>query len=85
MTTNRLELIRYRLQSAFSPSHLEVIDESDKHMGHAGHQGGERHFAIVIAAERLNNLPRLEAHRAIYTLFTDLIPEQIHALKIKIL
>ena len=85
MKNARLELIKQRLQQAYSPSYLEVIDESDQHIGHAGHQGGGRHFAIIIAAEPLNHLSRVEAHRAIYTLFTDLMPESIHALRIKIL
>lgn len=81
---NRSELIYSRLQQAFSPTHLEVIDESDQHIGHAGHQGGGRHFAVIIAADTLHGLSRVEAHRKIYDLFTDMMPEQIHALKIKI-
>jgi BolA protein len=80
----RVELIKHRLQTAFSPSYLEVLDESDQHIGHAGHQGGGRHFAIIISADSLNALTRVEAHRKIYALFTDLIPEQIHALKIQV-
>lgn len=81
---NKVELIRERLMAAFSPAQLEVIDESDQHVGHAGHGGGGRHFAIVISAPALNSLPRVEAHRKIYALFDDMIPEQIHALRIKI-
>ncbi|VVC75892.1 hypothetical protein AQUSIP_11930 [Aquicella siphonis] len=81
----RWSLIHERLVHAFSPRHLEVIDESDQHIGHAGHQGGGRHFAIVIDAVSLKNLTRIEAHRRIYALFTDIMPDQLHALKIKIL
>ena len=81
----RDEIIRQRLQAAFLPSYLEVIDESDHHKGHAGHQGGGRHFAIIIEADSLKGLSRIEAHRHIYALFTDLIPNQIHALRIKVL
>ena len=50
MTTdknNRSAIIRSRLEEAFSPQQLEVIDESDQHIGHAGHQGGGRHCAIA--------------------------------------
>ena len=81
----RVSLIRERLVQAFSPGHLEVIDESDQHVGHAGHRGGGRHFAIVISAECFSQLNRVEAHRQIYALFADLMPDTIHALKIKIL
>jgi BolA family transcriptional regulator, general stress-responsive regulator len=84
MSLQRAALIRERLQQAFAPTHLEVIDESDKHVGHAGHQGGGRHFAIVISAECLVDLKRVDAHRRIYALFEDMMPDKIHALRIVI-
>lgn len=80
--TEKVALITERLQKAFSPTHLEVLDESGAHLGHAGHQGGGRHFAIIIAAESLKALSRVAAHRQIYSLFTDLMPDEIHALRI---
>jgi BolA protein len=82
MTLNRLEVIRTRLEAAFSPTYLQVLDESDQHVGHAGHQGGGRHFAIIIAADCFAGVSRVAAHRQIYALFDDMIPEQIHALRI---
>lgn len=85
MNTERLTIIRNRLEQAFLPSYLDVIDESDQHIGHAGHQGGGRHFAVVIAADCFKNVSRVNAHRQIYALFHDMIPEVIHALKIKII
>lgn len=81
---DRAAIIYERLQQAFSPAHLEVIDESDQHIGHAGHQGGGRHFAVVIQADALRGLSRVESHRQVYALFADMMPEKIHALKIKI-
>lgn len=88
MTTNKEErasIIEARLMHAFSPIHLEVIDESHQHVGHAGHQGGGRHFAVVIDAACFHGVSRVEAHRKIYALFNDMIPHDIHALKIKIM
>jgi BolA family transcriptional regulator, general stress-responsive regulator len=81
---NRAAIIHARLQQAFSPTQLEVMDESDQHIGHAGHQGGGRHFAIVIASQHFAKMSRVEAHRQIYALFADMMPEEIHALRIKI-
>ena len=84
-TTTKLALIRQRLEAAFSPEQLIVTDESDQHIGHAGHQGGGRHFAVKINAVSLQGLSRVESHRKIYALFTDMMPEQIHALRIEII
>lgn len=81
----RLNIIENRVRSALNPEHLKVIDESDQHIGHAGHQGGGRHFAIEISASSLSGLSRVQAHRKIYALFDDMMPEQIHALKIRII
>ena len=78
------QLIESRIQQAFTPHHLEVIDDSDQHVGHAGHQGGGRHFTVIIAANSLKDLARIDAHRKIYALFTELMPDEIHALRIKI-
>jgi BolA protein len=80
----RIKLIEDRITAALAPTQLKVIDESDQHIGHAGHQGGGRHFALEISAACLQNISRVAAHRKIYALFTDMMPEQIHALKIKI-
>jgi len=85
ISNNRASIIRTRLQDTFSPSYLEVVDESDQHIGHAGHQGGGRHFAVIISAKCFNLLTRVEAHKKIYALLTDLMPEQVHALRIKII
>jgi len=79
---SRAQIIYGRIQDAFSPSYLEVIDESDQHVGHAGHQGGGRHFAVIISASTFATVSRVEAHRRIYALFADMMPEQIHALRI---
>lgn len=85
MSSSRRQLIIDRLTSEFNPDYLEVIDESDQHAGHAGHGGGHRHFAIIISSDSLKQLPRVAAHRKIYDLFIDLMPEQIHALRIKVI
>lgn len=84
MNVERVNLIRMRLEKALSPTYLQVIDESDQHIGHAGHQGGGRHFAIVIKADSLTGLTRVAAHQKIYALFSDLMPDAIHALRITV-
>lgn len=79
----KVKIITERLQQAFHPEKLEVLDESAAHIGHAGHQGGGRHFAVIIVAASFQDCSRVEIHRKIYALLSDLMPHEIHALRIK--
>ena len=73
-----------RLTQAFQPDALDVIDESDQHVVHAVHQGCGRLFAIIISAKALSEMTRVASHRKIYDLFSDLMPDEIHALRIQV-
>jgi len=81
---NKQHIITDRLQARFNPSLLEVMDESDQHVGHAGHQGGGRHFAVKISSTHFNHLSRVACHRLIYQTLADLMPHDIHALRIEV-
>ncbi|MGR3323423.1 MAG: BolA family protein [Pseudooceanicola sp.] len=78
---SRTAEIREQLEQAFAPRELEVIDESERHRGHAGYQeGGESHFRVRLRADAMAGLSRMERHRAVHTaLGSDLIG-RIHAL-----
>lgn len=78
-------LIYERLQRKFSPDQLEVINDSNKHVGHVGSKNGAGHYSIIISAKDFNSKNSIESHREIYHLFKDLIPEKIHALQIKLI
>lgn len=81
---NRIEAIKTRLETAFHPEQLEVIDDSAKHLGHAGALSGAGHFTVKISAKHFANKSRVEAHREIYAALDHLIGPEIHALVIKI-
>ncbi len=69
-----------RLQAAFRPQLLEIVNESHKHAGHAGDDGtGESHFAVKIRAPELAALGRVDRHRAVTRALGDLMG-RIHAL-----
>jgi BolA protein len=87
---SRQQRIHATLHAAFAPSHLELIDESAQHAGHqgvreAGHDGGESHFALRIAAASLQNLSRLEQHRRINQAVAAEFASGLHALRITVL
>lgn len=77
--------IREKLVAAFQPSALSVLDESEKHRGHAGYQeGGQSHFQVTITADAFADMTRIERHRAVHAaLGADLIG-RIHALALDI-
>jgi BolA protein len=81
----RTEKIRSRLDAAFAPRTLEVIDDSQSHVGHAGYQeGGESHFLVTIESDKFQGLSRIAKHRAVHgALGVDLMSE-IHALALTI-
>lgn len=72
--------MRARLEAAFAPSRLEIVNESHRHAGHAGDDGsGESHFAVTIRAAILAPLSRVERHRALHKALGD-ITKRVHAL-----
>jgi len=81
---DRMTIIRERLQQHFAPSHLELIDDGDKHIGHPGAQHGG-HFTVKIASESLNKQSTVAAHQAIYNALGELMKTDIHALSIQII
>ncbi|MEL6645801.1 MAG: BolA family protein [Pseudomonadota bacterium] len=77
--------MRARLEAAFAPTELSIVDESEAHRGHAGYQeGGESHWRITINAPAFGPMSRIERHRAVHTALGPDIVGRIHALALKI-
>lgn len=86
MTPDELiDLVKRTLETQFSPSNLQIKDESAAHAGHAGAQGGMKHLSITISSNVLENLSKVLAHKAIYESLGSLMQTDIHALRIKII
>ncbi|AAV96090.1 BolA family transcriptional regulator [Ruegeria pomeroyi] len=78
------EEMRARLQAAFAPTELEVVDDSESHRGHAGfREGGQSHFNIRIRAAAFAGQSRVARHRAVHAALGDIVP-RIHALALDI-
>ncbi len=79
------EEIEARLRDAFDPSTLSVVDESEKHRGHAGFQeGGQSHFRVDITAEVFADMSRIARHRAVHEVLGKELVGRIHALALHI-
>src|SRR5438046_8407317 len=83
MTT--AERIENRLRQEFAPVHLEVLDESSKHVGHAGAAAGGGHFSCVMVSAAFHDRSTLERHRAVYRALGDLLKPEVHALALRTL
>ena len=75
------DIINTKLEEAFSPTQLEVIDESEKHRGHSGwREGGETHFHVIMKTKAFNGKSRLEAQRAVNKVLAEELAGPVHAL-----
>jgi BolA protein len=73
-----------RLSVALDPTRLDLEDQSDHHIGHAGHDPrGESHFALTIESPAFAGLNRVERQRKVYAALGDLMRDRVHALTIR--
>jgi len=69
--------IEQKLLSAFSPLHLDVINESNQHNVPPG---SESHFKVVIVSNNFEGERLIKRHRAINQILANELSEHIHAL-----
>ncbi|MBX9635030.1 MAG: BolA family transcriptional regulator [Magnetospirillum sp.] len=75
--------IEQKLNQGLSPTHLDVIDDSGRHVGHAGHKpGGETHFRVEIVSAAFAGKSRLERHRLVNALLAEELAGPVHALQL---
>jgi len=73
-----------RLDSAFPGAKVELIDDSEKHRGHGGHNpAGESHFTLLIESPDFAGKSRVERQRMIHAALGELVGNRVHALSIK--
>ncbi|QCO56950.1 BolA family transcriptional regulator (plasmid) [Pseudorhodobacter turbinis] len=74
-----------KLNEAFSPDQLEVVNDSASHAGHSGDDGtGETHFNVSIRAPGFSAMGRVQRHRAVHAALGAELIGRIHALALDI-
>lgn len=69
---------------ALEPTNVELIDDSEKHRGHGGHNpAGESHFTLSIESALFAGKSRVERQRMVHAALGDLVGERVHALSIR--
>jgi BolA protein len=74
--------IRAALEAAFAPARVEVVDDSHRHVGHAGARDGRGHYDVAIVSDHFSGMGPLARHRAVYAALGELMATDIHALSI---
>jgi BolA protein len=73
-----------RLRRALDPSVLTLVDDSEQHRGHGGHNpAGESHFSLAIESAAFAGKSRVERQRLVYAALGELMRERVHALTIR--
>ena len=73
-----------RLNSALSPTRIELTDDSEQHRGHGGYNpAGESHFSLRIESAAFTGKSRVERQRMIYGALGELMEARVHALSIR--
>ena len=85
----RAELIKDKLTAALHPTHVEVVDDSARHAGHAGAKGlptgpngGETHFNVKVVAAAFAGKSRIDRHRMVNFILANELKAGVHALAI---
>jgi BolA protein len=77
------EALEARLRDRLETTHLEVVDESHLHVGHAGAREGGGHFRAVIVSPRFEGMNRVRAQQLVFEIVSDWMGREIHALSMK--
>ena len=76
--------IEEKLNKAFAPAFLDVIDESENHRGHGGwREGGNTHFRVRITSAAFAGKTRVDIHRLINQALEAELKSGVHALAIE--
>jgi len=73
--------MREKLQRAFQPTRLDVINESHLHAGHRTSPGtGESHFRVLMVSPLFAGKSRLQRHRLVNEALAAELKGKVHAL-----
>ncbi len=77
------ESIGNKLERAFAPVRLEIVDESHLHAGHVGARPeGETHFRVVVVSDRFAGRSRVAAQRMVHRALAEELAGPVHALSV---
>jgi BolA protein len=82
--TQRADIIERKLRDYLGAEHVDVIDDSARHVGHVGADGGG-HFRVRVISSRFEGRSRIQKQRLVYEALADMMTHDIHALQMETL
>ena len=82
ISTDRMAQIRALVEERLQPTRLELLDESARHVGHAG-AGAGGPFRLRIVSNAFSGLPLVQRHRLVHDALAPLFGAEIHALALE--
>ncbi len=80
-----VETIENNLRAALNIGYIEVSNDSENHVGHAGYTDGESHFSIIVVSDDFIDKNRVARQRMVYSALKQEMKGAIHALSLKTL
>ena len=77
--------IEAELRERLAAVHVELIDESHLHVGHAGARDGGGHFRAVVVSMQFEGKAPVQRQRLVYDALKSAMGGEIHALSMKTL
>lgn len=80
--------IRRKIEKDLDPKHLEIIDESASHAGHAGARetispSGETHMKLRIVSDAFSGINAVKRHRMVFGLLKEELAGPVHAVSLE--
>ena len=79
-----LEKVKEKINNKLNPEQILLIDNSYLHTRHKSFDSNKFHLKLIIKSEKLNNMGKIDAHKAIFSILNDEMKNNIHALEIEI-
>jgi BolA protein len=82
---SRAARLEAALRARFEPTVIAVVDDSERHAGHAGAApGGATHFNVTLVSASFSGLSRVARSRAVYETLAAELEGGLHALALNL-
>jgi BolA family transcriptional regulator, general stress-responsive regulator len=80
---SRTDRLRMLLSAKLPAQHVEVVDDSARHLGHAGARPeGETHYTVLVVSSRFEGMTRLARSRLVHEILAQEFAGGMHALSL---